>query len=154
MGRHKKQRNGASEYWEYVSLLLPTTRDSHAAMHGTVLHRDDPWWSINYPVNAWGCVCKVRAWTRAMLEKRGLVVANTAPANIASPDWAYDIGAGSRVSRLTKMQLDTAILASLAANPALDKLTDAQLKARFYNTLGVTEGALYIDKIGDPDGGG
>ncbi len=150
VARHKKQRKGTTEYWSYTSLLLPTSRDSHTALHGTVLHRGNDFWLTNYPPNGWGCKCKVRAYTKGQLDKRGTKIAQQAPDSIASKDWAYDIGAGNRVSRISKLNLAAVSLAQIAAKPELDKLTDEQLKTRFYNTLGVKEGELYIDAIGDP----
>ncbi len=136
-------------YWRYTSMLLANTRDGHAALHGTILHRDDPFWQVNYPPNDWNCKCKVRAYSLKQLQAKGLKVAGTTPQNIASKDWAYDVGAGSRVAALSKMELGTG-LAQLQPNPQLDKLTDAQLKARFYKTLGIAEGGHYVDVVNDP----
>ena len=80
-----------SKYWMYVSLLLPTTRDEHAAKHETVLPRDHTWWQTNYPPNAWNCYCKVRAYTKRELDRRGIEVADKVE-DIASSDWAYNVG--------------------------------------------------------------
>jgi len=57
-----------------------------------VLPREDAWWDTNYPPNAWNCKCKVRAYSKRDLEKRGIEVAATSPENIASKDWAYHVG--------------------------------------------------------------
>lgn len=138
-----------SVFWYYASMLLPKTRDTHAAIHGTVLHKDDVFWRTNYPPNDWGCKCKVRAYSAKQLEKRGLSVSDKTPQSVAGKDWSYDVGAGSKVGALTQMKLGTG-LATLLPNKALDNLDDAQLKARFYQTLGIKKGQHYIDKIGDP----
>jgi len=88
-------------YWRYSAILDKHTRDDHAARHGIVLHRDDPWWKINYPPNGWGCRCKVRAYSQKQLERRGWKITKETPANIASKDWAYDIGDSSYVAEKT-----------------------------------------------------
>lgn len=136
-------------YWRYRSMLLPNSRDGHKAIHGITLHKDDPFWRTNYPPNAWNCKCKVQALSQKQLDKRGIKLANQAPQNVASPDWAHDVGAGSKVGALTQMNLGNG-LALIPANKALDNLDDAQIKDRFYNTLGIKKGDHYIDKIGDP----
>jgi len=79
----------------YISMLLPTTRTTHAAKHGKVLHRDNAWWRTNYPPNAWGCKCKVRAYTKAQLEQKGIKVTPHLE-NIAHKDWAYPVGEGAK----------------------------------------------------------
>lgn len=150
VGRYKKQRRlSKAEYWRYTSLLLPTSRDEHSRMHGTVLHRDNPFWQINYPLNGHGCKCKVRAYTKAQAKARKMTITEDTPESIAHPDWAYDVGAGARVGRISQLNLDNS-LSVIKPNPELDKLTDTQLKSRFYQQLNIEEGGLYIDKSGDP----
>jgi len=136
-------------YWRYTSMLLPKTRATHAAIHGTVLPKDDAFWLTNYPPNAWNCKCKVRAYSKTQLKKRGMSIQANAPQSVASPDWSHDVGAGSKVGALTQINLGTG-LAMIAPNKALDNLSDSELKDRFYNTLSIKQGGLYIDKIGDP----
>lgn len=93
VARHKKMRSlPFSKYWMYVSMLLATTRDEHALKHQTVLHRDHPWWQTNYPPNDWNCYCKVRAYTKKVLDRRGIKVSDEDHENIASSDWAYNVG--------------------------------------------------------------
>ncbi len=93
VGRYKKLAAlPLSKYWMYVSMLLPTTRTSHADKHGTVLPRGHTWWDTNYPPNAWNCKCKVRAYSKRDLDKRGIEVAATSPESIATKDWAYHVG--------------------------------------------------------------
>ena len=150
VGRYKKQRRlTQSVYWRYTSLLLPTSREAHTRMHGVVLHRDNPFWRRNYPPNGHGCKCKVWALSRRELQRRGLSPRPDTPADIAEKDWAYDVGAGSRVGRISRLRLGDS-LAVLAPNPALDGLSERQLKQRFYQQLGIKPGGLYIDPVGDP----
>ena len=153
VGRYKKQmRLTQAVYWRYTSLLLPTSRAAHRRLHGTVLHRNHPFWRRNYPPNDHGCKCKVSAWTRQALTRRGLTVSQDTPADIAHPDWAFDVGAGARISRISRIsQLRLGPdLALLKPNPALKDLSEAALKARFYQRLGISPGGLFIDPVNDP----
>ena len=93
---HKLKALPFSKYWMYVSMLLPNTRGTHRAKHGKVLERSDPWWSTNYPPNAWGCKCKVRAYSKKQLEKKGVKIEKSMGEGIAKEDWAYDVGAGAK----------------------------------------------------------
>ena len=148
--RHHSQRQlPHAVYWRYRSMLLSSTRSSHAARHGTILHRDDPWWQTNYPPNDWGCQCKVQAYSRTQMERRGLSVTPTRPNNIAGKDWQHNVWAGSQVGQLKKMELGTG-LALLTPRPELNDLSESALKARFYSSLGIKEGSPYIDAVGDP----
>ena len=151
--RHKSMSGlSAATYWRYVSVLLSNTRDDHRSMHGKVLHRNDSFWQINYPPNGWNCKCKVQALTKKQAERRGAKILDSRKGkvpSIADKDWAYDVGRGNRVAKLSKLKLDSN-LAQLKPNKALDKLDDDQLKDRFYKTLGVKAGDMLIDKTGDP----
>jgi SPP1 gp7 family putative phage head morphogenesis protein len=74
-GRYLHQsRSKTLTYWMYVSALLPTTRPSHRAMHGSVYPREHPFWTAHYPPNGYNCKCKVRAYSKSMIERRGLRV--------------------------------------------------------------------------------
>jgi hypothetical protein len=112
------------------------------------MRRDDPFWQTNYPPNGWGCRCRVRPYSEAALKKRGLKVIKN-PKSIADKDWAYDVGAGNKVAKLSKLTLDDS-LRTLKPNKALDKLDESQLKDRFFKTLGIKSGQMLIDKTGDP----
>ncbi len=96
VGRNRQQRSlKVSEYWRYSAVMDRGTRPAHAARDGMVLHRDDTWWSTNYAPNDWGCRCKIRAYSKRQIEKRGWAIEKEAPDNIAGKDWDYDIGAAS-----------------------------------------------------------
>lgn len=101
VGRHK-QLMGLTDavYWRYVAVLDGNTRPTHAARDGIILHRDHPWWRKNYPPNAWRCRCKVRAYRKDEIEANGWQIHEGSPGDIASGDWAYDVGAGSSFERL------------------------------------------------------
>ena len=69
-----QQRSQTLTYWMYVSMLLPTTRDAHRAMHGRVYPRDHAFWDAHYPPNGYRCKCRVRAYSKTMLERKGITV--------------------------------------------------------------------------------
>jgi len=93
VGRYRQQRTlQGAVYWRYSAVLDNKTRPIHSQRHGKILHRDDAWWSTNYPPNGWGCRCKVMAFTKRQIDKRKWPVESEAPDNIAEKDWDYDIG--------------------------------------------------------------
>ena len=145
-----------STYWMYRSALLENTRDSHRKLHGTVLPRDNVFWNTNYPPNDWNCKCTVTAHSKRDLERRGIYdkVVTEDIENIASKDWAYNVGKTSNLAAISKLNLDDS-LSSLTTvnsikNEALKDMSELELKDRFYKTLGIKEGELFIDKIKDP----
>lgn len=74
-GRYQAQTEDDNRpYLQYVALMDAKTRDSHAELNGTVLHKDDPWWDTNYPPNGWGCRCRVRARSERDIKRAGLKV--------------------------------------------------------------------------------
>ncbi len=72
--------------------------------------------------------------------------------NIAHKDWAYDVGAGSRVGKLQKIDLDSTLkeLPLLFPDESKRTLSEEKLKKIFYSTLGIKEGDIFIDKINSP----
>lgn len=153
VGRHK-QMSGFKKavFWRYRSALLEKTRVSHADKHGLIKHRDDPWWSTNYPPNDWGCKCTVTAHTKSELGDEGWSVDESAHENIAGKDWAYDVGAGSQVAKLSKLDLDEKLsnLPKLKPNADYDKLSDKELLGQFYKKAGIKRGEMFLDPINDP----
>ena len=152
VGRYKQMKAlPLSTYWRYNSMRLPTSRDTHKAKHGIVKHRDDPWWQTNYPPNAWNCVCYVTAHRKREVEKRGWKITEHPIENIASKDWAYDVGAGTRVGKLEKIDLDKSLekLPQLFPDESKKDISEEKLKKLFYTALGVKEGDLFIDKTGN-----
>jgi SPP1 gp7 family putative phage head morphogenesis protein len=108
VGRHQQLMGlPDSVYWRYVSILDSVTRPSHAGKNGIIKHRDDPWWKTNYPPNAWNCRCKVRAYRQDEIDAKGWEIHQGAMENIAHPDWAYDVGAGSSFEALYKKKLES-----------------------------------------------
>lgn len=145
-----------STYWMYRSALLETTRTSHRLLHGTVLSRDHIFWSKNYPPNDWNCKCTVTAHSKRELEKMGIFnkVVTGDIDNFAGPDWDYNVGINTNIAGIKKLDLDESLkdlpLVSSAKNEALKDMTENELKERFYKTLGIIAGNLFIDKTNDP----
>lgn len=153
VGRYKQMIGfKKAVYWRYRSALLENTRVSHAAKHGLIKHRDDPWWSVNYPPNDWGCKCNVTAHTKSELGDEGWKVDEGAHENIAGKDWAYDVGAGSQVAKLSKIDLDKSLdkLPTILKNSKYKGLNDEAVKKKFYEDLSIKSGDTFIDKVGDP----
>lgn len=153
VGRYKQMMSlEEAVYWCYIAILDSRSRPKHAAKHMTILHRDHPWWRINYPPNAWNCRCKVRAYRMDELKIKGWNLTEAPQENIASSDWAYNVGAGSRVGKITKINLDQSLakLSKIIPNTDYADLTPDKLKQKFYDDIGITAGTVYIDKVGDP----
>lgn len=66
-------------YWQYLhSDAVEDPREEHLAWDGMILRWDDPWWQTHFPINAWGCQCRVIALSDADLQRMGRTV-DTAP---------------------------------------------------------------------------
>ncbi len=90
------------EYLRYVSILSENTRDSHRALHGTILPIDDKFWLTNYPPNDWNCKCSVQGIDSYQLKRYGWKVSKR-PKSIATKDWAYHVGKEDKLDNvLTK----------------------------------------------------
>ena len=142
-----------SKYLRYVSAFLENSRVDHKAAHDTVLPRDHIYWSTNYPLNGWGCVCKTEALSLKEIKKRGLKISETAP-NVASKDWTYHVGEPSSIGKLNKIDLDKSLknLPSVKSIKRADykNLSEQELEKKFYKKLNIEEGGLFIDKVNDP----
>ena len=79
-GRYQQQLASSEThpYWQYVATMDSQTRTAHAALHLRVFRYDDPIWQKLYPPNGWGCRCRVRALTRAQVEREGLIIESSA----------------------------------------------------------------------------
>ena len=120
-------------YLRYIALQDGLTRPSHLRMHGTTLHRDDPFWNTNYPPNGWNCRCVVRAYSKSECEKNGWNLTQKAPQDFAHKDWSYDKRGLDKdksldsimESKLKKFQKDSTKGAFVEA---LQKIPDIALK--------------------------
>jgi hypothetical protein len=59
-------------------------------MHGRVYPRSHPFWEADYPPNGYNCKCKVRAYSKEMIRRRGLtVIEDDDYETIADPGFAH-----------------------------------------------------------------
>lgn len=125
-------------------------RVNHESWHGIILPIDDPTWQWMFPPNGWGCNCRVRQVSEAMLRRKGWTVseapkADTVPFETATgeiiqvqrgvdPGFSYNPGtahlavlADRLTSELTKaleLGLESAaetILREIIAEPAFEQ---------------------------------
>ncbi|MFA5688586.1 MAG: phage minor head protein [Kiritimatiellales bacterium] len=98
---------GKWEKIERTKALLPYLRYSlgpsekhrpeHAALEGTILPADDPWWNSYMPPNGWGCKCWVQQLSEAQAERAGGVSARP---NLGEVEWFNErTGERERVPR-------------------------------------------------------
>lgn len=75
-GRYHSQMDNVKSrpFWEYIAVLDARTRPGHAALNGTVLRADDPFWGSFYPPIDWRCRCRVRAHDDENIKEFGLSV--------------------------------------------------------------------------------
>lgn len=79
VGRYKEMLEEAdvAPYWQYMAIMDERTRPEHQAMHQKIYKADDPFWSVFYPPNGWGCRCFVRNLTKGDFERSGLKLEKT-----------------------------------------------------------------------------
>lgn len=53
---------------QYLATEDSRVRDSHLALNGVILPKNDPFWAKHYPPWEWGCRCRVRPINQDMLE--------------------------------------------------------------------------------------
>lgn len=68
--RNKKNR----PYGQYVAVMDPATRHTHAELHGKVFHLDDPFWDRFTPPLDYNCRCRKRALSSAQVKRNGVKV--------------------------------------------------------------------------------
>ncbi|EJZ3342282.1 minor capsid protein, partial [Salmonella enterica] len=75
-GRWKQQVANKTErpYWQRVAVMDLHTRPRHALLNGFTAAADSPVWDYFYPPDGYGCRCRIRAFTKAQAEARGLAV--------------------------------------------------------------------------------
>lgn len=97
-------------FWMYKHGDSVHPRAQHLAWDGLVLPFDDVWWHTHYPLNGWGCKCKVFALSHDDLRKLGKSKPDKAPPILwypwtnprtgeviqvpkgIDPGWAYNVG--------------------------------------------------------------
>ena len=108
VGRYKQQSGFKNAvYLKYRALQHGNRREEHQQMHNIILHRDNPWWDINYPPNGWGCKCYVTAHTKKELDRKGWKTHTGPLENTASKDWAYHVGKTDNVKKIYKDKVNS-----------------------------------------------
>jgi SPP1 gp7 family putative phage head morphogenesis protein len=64
-------------YLQYIAVKDGATRASHAALNLRAFKIDDRIWRYIYPPNGFNCRCRVRAYTRGQIERRGIAVSES-----------------------------------------------------------------------------
>lgn len=79
-------------YWQYVSVIDPSTRVSHSAMNGKVFRYDDKIWETWYPPNGFNCRCRVRVLDGEDIKEKKLKVLKGSDinTNVIKPDKLWD----------------------------------------------------------------
>jgi len=94
-GRWQQFTEGGIEYLMYLhNDGVQNPRQNHVALSGMIYPINDPFWTVNYPPNAWGCQCRAVAaekdeYQNAPAEK------TTRPQgweNVPSDGWNYNVG--------------------------------------------------------------
>lgn len=93
----------------YSAVNDSRTRPAHAAMDGTLLHRDDPWWQTHRPPNGYQCRCTAIAVSNAEAERRGAPKApkpdeQTGDTPAPDPGWDYDVCGNPRAGAKRAMR--------------------------------------------------
>ena len=98
-GRWQQMEAAGIEYLRYVhNDGVRRPRPNHLAMNGTTLPRTDPFWSVNYPPNGFGCKCRAVPVT-------GKEYQAIAPAEKQRPEhwqdlpdkgWDYNVGTADK----------------------------------------------------------
>lgn len=105
-GRYEAQMDSDGEYFGYFATLDGATRPKHAKLHGTILPKTDKFWDTNYAPNDYFCRCKIRVYTKAELDARGLKPSSFRPPNVASKSFAYNPGKVDKSQELYKQKVD------------------------------------------------
>lgn len=87
----------ARPYWQYRHVTRDNPRLNHKRLNGMVLPADDPWWSVNYPPNGYGCNCYTRALSAYDMQRLNLSVADTPDMDgYTQSGWDHAVGSSWR----------------------------------------------------------
>ena len=109
-GRTQRQERtrDVRPYGRYVTMGDSRVRPAHAAINGTILPLDDPWWSINNPGLAYACRCTRTTLDQDTIDRRGWKINEESPPNVADP--GFDVPAAQKASadeRMTALRAET-----------------------------------------------
>jgi len=94
VGRYKQMMDVKDRrpWWQYMSRLLSTTREEHAAHHETVRHAEHPFWNTWYPPNGFRCKCYVKTLSSRQMKERGLEEEHKGTDLKPDEGWQYNPG--------------------------------------------------------------
>ena len=75
------QQDADTTHLQYLTMEDAQVRDSHAALNGIVLPKDDPFWEKHYPPWEWGCRCTVRTMNEDQVAEEQQTDLAAAPEN-------------------------------------------------------------------------
>lgn len=75
------QEDEDTTHLQYATMEDENVRDSHAALNGIVLPKDDPFWQTHFPPWDWGCRCMAIPVNPDILAAERLADADRAPEN-------------------------------------------------------------------------
>jgi SPP1 gp7 family putative phage head morphogenesis protein len=64
------QEDEDTTHLQYLATEDDRVRDTHLALNGIVLRKDDPFWAKHYPPWEWGCRCRVRPMNPDLVEEQ------------------------------------------------------------------------------------
>jgi SPP1 gp7 family putative phage head morphogenesis protein len=70
---------------QYLATEDGHARDSHIALNGLILPKDDPFWETHMPPWDWGCRCRIRAMNPDLVEEARVEDESRAPENRLIP---------------------------------------------------------------------
>lgn len=73
------QEDADTTHLQYLATEDSHVRDTHLALNGIVLPKDDPFWQDHYPPWEWGCRCRVRAMNPDLVDEARAEDENRAP---------------------------------------------------------------------------
>ena len=105
-------------HWQYLATEDDHVRDSHLALNGIVLPKDDPFWQDHFPPWDWGCRCRVRPMNPDLvdLEKQ---------ADESRPPEGKNVVDGAVARRLRDGQVTRAIPADITDPTGPQKLAQS-----------------------------
>jgi SPP1 gp7 family putative phage head morphogenesis protein len=132
------QADADTTHLQYLTMEDDNVRDSHAALNGIVLPKDDPFWQKHYPPWDWGCRCMVRTMNPDQVAEEKQTDLAEAPENrnVVSPTVAKELNNGTLMRDGQRHDVTPPSDGpegdkAFAWNPADLRLPLAQLEARY-----------------------
>ena len=105
-------------HWQYLATEDDHVRDSHLALNGIVLPKDDPFWEDHFPPWDWGCRCRVAPMNPDLVDLERA-------ADESRPPEGRNVLEGAVARRLNDGQVTRAIPADVADPTGPQKLAQS-----------------------------